>query len=262
MLKSYLLLACRNLVKNKVFSFINIFGLASGICICMLSIIEIKGAYDYDDFHPKADRIYRIITTLNEQNHSQKKLFASSPFPLGEYMQSHYDIIDTFSRVQFRSGEFTANDKLLFRTGAFTDPGFYAIFGYTLSSGSPALSPGTLVISQETANLYFGMDDPIGKLVHIERGGDFTVTGVLKKMDLPSHLKFDYLAPLSSLTVKSDNTYYDWANESAVYTYVRLKEHIPGSNLKSVLTNMSTLVNSSYLTDLHKSLDFDFQSLH
>lgn len=100
MLTNYFKIAWRNLLKHKLFSFINIFGLASGMTVCMLALIHIKGAYDYDTFHPDSDRSYRITTNLIRKN-GEHFLIASSPFALGEYLRNNYSVIDKCSRIHF-----------------------------------------------------------------------------------------------------------------------------------------------------------------
>ena len=100
MIKNYLKIAWRNLNKHKLFSFINIFGLASGMPVCMLAVIKIKDAYDYDTFHPNSERSYRIITNLNRKN-GEHFLCASSPLPLANYLKNNYNAIDKSSSVYF-----------------------------------------------------------------------------------------------------------------------------------------------------------------
>lgn len=131
MLKNYFIIAWRNLIKHKLFSFINIFGLASGMTVCMLALIHIKGAYDYDTFHPNSDKSYRITTNLMRKN-GEQLLCASSPLALGEYLKSNYNTIDKCTRVQLSSSEVTANNKKLYVKDAYVDADFYKIFGFSL----------------------------------------------------------------------------------------------------------------------------------
>src|SRR4051812_35941466 len=108
MLKNYFKIAWRNLSRHKLFSFINIFGLASGMTVCMLALIKIKDAYDYDTFHPDSKKTYRITTNLIRKN-GERFLCASSPLALGEYLKDNYSVIDKSSRVYFTGSEVTAN---------------------------------------------------------------------------------------------------------------------------------------------------------
>ena len=112
MIKNYLKIAWRNLNKHKLFSFINIFGLASGMPVCMLAVIKIKDAYDYDTFHPNSERSYRIITNLNRKN-GEHFLCASSPLPLANYLKNNYNAIDKSSSVYFSQYFFLGGGKPL-----------------------------------------------------------------------------------------------------------------------------------------------------
>src|SRR4051812_23143513 len=112
MFKNYFKTAWRNLSKHKLFSFINIFGLASGMTVCMLALIKIKVAYDYDSFHPNSNRSYRIITNLNRKNGDQF-LCASSPLRLSNYLKNNYSVIENSTSVYFSHDQVNANDKKL-----------------------------------------------------------------------------------------------------------------------------------------------------
>jgi putative ABC transport system permease protein len=123
MFKNYLKVAWRNLNKHKLFSFINIFGLASGMTVCMLALIKIKDAYDYDTFHPNSERTYRIITNLERKN-GEHFLCASSPLPLSGYLKNNYSAIDKSTSVYFDQEDVTANQRQLPAKEAFVDADF------------------------------------------------------------------------------------------------------------------------------------------
>lgn len=219
MFRNYLKIAWRNLAKHKLFSLINIFGLASGMVVCMLALTQIKGAYDYDTFHPAADRSYRINTTVVRKDGAQL-LTAFSAFPLAPFLKSNYSDVQACTRVVFSSDPITTSVKSLPAREAFVDPDFYTIFGFKLLKGTPATAPQTVVLTQETALRFFGQADPIGQIVTIGKSGDFTVIGILALPPHPSHLQFDVLA---SMPVAQTESFRDWNNEAA-YTYIQLKK--------------------------------------
>lgn len=105
MLKSYFKIAIRNLSKDKLFSFINIFGLALSMSVCMMVLISIKDQLSYDKFHPNSDRTYRVITQLTNKQGSSYR-FASSPLPLAAALTSDYNLIEKSLRLYT-----AANDK-------------------------------------------------------------------------------------------------------------------------------------------------------
>ncbi len=258
MIRNYIKIAWPNLVKHKLFSLINIFGLASGMTICMLALTNIKGAYDSDTFHPDADRSYRIITNLTRKN-GEHFLAATSPLPLGSYLKNNHKEIDKYTRVYFSYDEITANNKKLYAKEAYVDAGFYKIFGFKLLSGAPATAAQTAVLTIETAKRFFGNKNPIGQVITIAKSGDYVVTGILAKPKYPSHLKFDLLAsmPLSG----NEKRFTDWADEAAAFTYVQLKANVPPSRLKNILGNVTRETNRLIPTLANKSLVFEAQAL-
>jgi putative ABC transport system permease protein len=260
MLRNYVKIAWRNITKHKLFSFINIFGLASGMTVCMLAMIKIKGAYDYDTFHPNSNRSYRIITNLSRKN-GQHFLCASSPLPLAKFLKDNYNAVDKSTSVYFSQEEVTADEKKLSAKEAFVDADFYKIFGFKLISGSPATTPQTVVLTTETAERFFGKMEPIGRTIIIGKSVGFIVTGILGKPPMPSHLKFDMLASTSAIPLlREDKLTQNWIDESAAYTYVQLKSGASRGSLKNVLKNVTEQVNTMILPS-GKNFVFDTQSL-
>ncbi|MCW3110130.1 MAG: hypothetical protein JWQ09_4636 [Segetibacter sp.] len=262
MLQNYLKIGWRNITKHKLFSFINIFGLASGMTVCMLAMIKIKDAYDYDTFHPNSEKSYRIITNLNRKN-GEHFLCASSPLPLASYLKNNYNTIDKSSSVYFSGYEVTVDDKKLSAKEAFVDADFYTIFGFKLISGTPATRPQTVVLTSETAERFFGKNNPIGQTITIGTSVGFLVTGVLGKPPFPSHLRFDLLASTSAIPLlREDKTTRDWTDEAAAYTYVQLKAGASRGTLENVLKNVTKQVNTILPPSSGKSFVFDTQPLN
>ncbi|MCW3092855.1 MAG: hypothetical protein JWP81_3924 [Ferruginibacter sp.] len=261
MLKNYLKIAIRNISKHKLFSFINIFGLATGMTVCMLALIKIKDAYDYDSFHPNAKRTYRILTNLERKN-GDHFLCASSPAPLSAYLKNNYTAIDKSTSIRFSQEEVSANDKKLPVKEAYVDPDFYHIFGFRLKSGSPATRPQTAVLTIETAERFFGKDEPVGKIITIGKSAAFVVTGILENPPYSSHLRFDLLAASAGMPVQGQQkSSSDWADEAGAYTYVQLKPGATEKNLNSLLKLATGQVNKM-LAGSNKTFVFDTQPLN
>jgi putative ABC transport system permease protein len=263
MIKNYLKIAWRNLNKHKLFSFINIFGLASGMAVCMLALMKIKDAYDYDTFHPNSQRSYRVITNLDRKN-GEHFLCASSPLPLSQYLKNNYSAIEKSTSVYFDQQQVTANDRQLSAKEAYVDEDFYKIFGFQLIAGSPAIKPQTTVLTNETAERFFGKENPIGKIITIGQSQNFLVTGILGKPPHHSHLTFDLLASTSSLPLlKGENVSQNWSDEARAYTYVQLKEGVFEQSLKNVLSDVNKHVNKTFLPSATgKTFVFDSQPLN
>ncbi|HEY6977238.1 MAG TPA: ABC transporter permease [Chitinophagaceae bacterium] len=261
MFKNYFKTAWRNLNKHKLFSFINIFGLASGMTVCMLALIKIKEAYDYDSFHPDSKRSYRIITNLNRKN-GEHFLCASSPIPLSNYLKANYNIVENSTSVYFSHDEVNVDDKKLLAKEACVNADFYKIFGFKLLTGAAAIRPQTVVLTTETAERFFGKENPVGRVIGIGTSGNFLITGVLAKPAAPSHLKFDMLVSMSTMPLLKNKIFEDWSDESSAYTYVQLKAGVPEKSLKTVLQNASRHVNTMLSASANKSFVFDTQPLN
>lgn len=260
MIRNYFKIAWRNLNRHKLFSLINIFGLASGMAVCMLALIKIKEAYDYDTFHPNSNRTYRVITNLN-RNNGDHLLTASSPLALSNYIKDNYKAIDKSASVHFSQEEVTANSKKLSVKEAYVDPDFYNMFGFKLLYGSPAVAAQTVVLTIETAEKFFGKANPIGQTITIGKSEAFLVTGILGKPKSPSHLKFDLLASTSAFKLRQKAIAERWTDEAAAYTYVQLKAGADKSVLQNILQNVTKQVSRIVPPSSGKSFVFDLQPL-
>ncbi len=257
----YLKITWRSLNRHKLFSLINIFGLASGMTVCMLAMMKIKEAYDYDNFHPNAASSYRIVTNLSRKN-GEHFLCASSPLPLAGYLKQGYAAIDKSTAVYFSFTNLTGNAKSLPLKAAYVDADFYRLFGFTLLTGAPAVKPQSVVLTKETAERFFGKNNPVGQVVTIGDSARFTVSGVLATPSAPSHLEFDVLAAVAALPMlQPSGTWLDWSNEAAAYTYVQVKPGVTKENLHKILQNASLQASKAIPPSANKRLVFDMQAL-
>jgi putative ABC transport system permease protein len=263
MFYNYLKVAIRNILKYKVFSFINIFGLAVAMTVCMLIILMLADQKEYDQFHANKDRIYRIITQpLNGGLPS-----AVTAFPLAPTLKADYPIAEETTHLVIGvGGDATYNDNIMEMRGFFADPSFFNIFSYPLEKGDKSTvlkEPNSMIISHEAAERLFGNENPVGKTVSfVNRGllifkfdlaavesppvawGNFKITGVLAEKNYKSHLNFDVLISATSMPAlfKNDPT-DDWQNNSRCYTYVLLK---PGTNVQDLTASLDDIVKRKY----------------
>ncbi|GAB2518693.1 ABC transporter permease [Spirosoma aerophilum] len=261
MLQNYLKTALRTLWKHKLFSFINVFGLASGMLVCLLAMIDIKGAFDYDSFHPHTDRTYRIITDVTA-NTNDEQGFATTPLPLAEDLARHYPFVETVTRVVRIYGEVTANRKQLPVVFSAVDPGFFTVFGFKLTAGRAAIAPNTLVLTPETAERFFGTANPVGKVMEHGEFGALTVTGVFAKNPAKSHLNFDMLVSMSTLSTPAwQRSLTDWKYYSKGYTYVKLKPGVSVETLDAALPSLAIRATKGIRFTDEKGYTFRSQSL-
>ncbi len=257
MLKNYLKIAFRNIIRNKLYSFINIAGLAIGMGACITIFVYVQHEYSFDSFDKKADRIYRINTEL-PLNGTMTKV-ALSPATLGPFLMSQFpqfesvvrlfalDVVGPYGKPVLRYG-----DKVL-RAKEFVlvDSSFFKVFSFKMIQGNPATAlarPLSIVLTADAAKKFFGDEDPIGKTMLYNGKFRFTVTGVVQNTPHNSTLRFDYLGSLTSLP---DLTGYSnilkTGTQFNYYTYVLLNK---GSNVKDLGPRVQKALNGYWDKDL------------
>ncbi len=203
MLTNYIKIIGRNLWRNKAFTTINIAGLAIGMATCMLILLYIQHELGYDRHHEKADRIYRVTFTGSVQGEQMRE--ASVMPPVAEALKADYPEVGAATRLRFMGTPVVSYNQQRYRDDklAFVDPNFGQVFDIPLAQGDPLTvlqNPHTVVVSEKTAQKYFGTENALGKVLYLEnQETPFTVTGVMKNIPNHSHLKMDILASMASL---------------------------------------------------------------
>ncbi len=218
MLKNYIKIAIRNLLKYKGTSFINIFGLSVGITCCILISLFVLDELSYDRYHEKADQIYRVtlrgIVGTNEFNST------NTCAPLAAALARDFPEVVTAARLRsfgspvLRYGEKVFSEERFF----WADPTIFDVFTIPFIKGNPetALSkPNTAVITQTMAKKYFGHEDPMGKNLNADRRRDYMITGVVEDVPRNSHFHFDFLGSLSTYEESKNQL---WVSNN-YYTY-------------------------------------------
>jgi putative ABC transport system permease protein len=223
MLKNYLKIAFRNLLRNKGFSTINIAGLAIGMAAAILILLWIQNEVSYDDFHENKDKIYEVWhrKSINGEIDCSGRISA----PAARAIETDLPEVERAVRTdQGRSHLFSFGDKKIIKEGLAVDTGFLQMFSFPMLKGNPftALNEtNSIVLTEETAQSLFGGEDAIGKILKLDNRETFTVTGILK--DLPDNTRFDfeYLLPYSSIKYEEGED-LGWGDNSTP-TYVMLK---------------------------------------
>ncbi len=235
MLKNYIKVSCRNLVKYKVFSMINISGLAVGMTGCILAFIFVRHELSYDRFHKNLNQIYRITRDW-VRNSGDVWRTTSSGHRLAQYLSEDFPEIKNTVRLAPRS--VTINHKnILFREKVlYTEPSFFEIFSFSLEAGDRKTilkEPFTGIITRDLGAKYFGKADPVGRVLSIS-GKDYRITGILDDMPENTHLKKSLLLSFSSFV-------YGQKDEeiASVYTYIQLRKDSSSEELDSKLHDFS-----------------------
>lgn len=276
MLLNYLKIAVRNLLKHKLYSAINVFGLAVGIAVCILIGLYVQNEWSYDEFHSESDRIYRAWVEETTSD-GRRILNTATPVSLAPALEEtipeveHTTYLYSFNNlVNTNDGSDSINETVL-----VTDSDFFRTFDFNLLKGDPSTVfsiPSAVVITPEVAQRFFGNQNPIQKTLSIRLGSefmDFTVTGIIEEAPSNSSLEYSLLIPDTNLDgLLSEQAQSSWFQ---IYgsTYVMLQEgtHVAGldskfkSMMKSILSEQ-VYEQSQYtiglqpLSDIHLNTDF------
>ena len=248
MLKSYLKIALRNLWKNKIFTVINIFGLALGMACALLIIFHVRQELSYDKGFSKADRTFRV-TLLGKSEGARK--WAATSFPSGAALQQEFpQVVNTvrFHRpYPFQVFSYTSPDGTLSKFeekgGYFADPTVTDVFDLQFVLGDKAtalVAPGNIIITEKMAQKYFHGVDPIGKVLQDNVNGvPLRVTGVIREHAFPSHLQFDYLLSMATIHRYLDEQSLANRTWNGFYTYVVLDKASSITKIQSRLNDFT-----------------------
>jgi putative ABC transport system permease protein len=236
MLKNYLKIAWRNLLRHKAFSLINIGGLSIGIAACLLISLYVNYELSYDTYHSKGDRIARI-TNLMRTPESDNVSIALSPTLLAAALNHNYPEVETAVRFQPQVTVIKVNDQVFKEDFVYkADANVFDVFTYPFKEGNPAQSltdPHSMVITASLAKKYFGNDSAIGKNItcnHVL----YRVSGVMADLPENSDLKINALVPGDFSKVKN------WMDDDfAVYTYVLFKQKMDYAGFANKLAQIS-----------------------
>jgi putative ABC transport system permease protein len=226
MLKNYLKIAFRNLWRNKVFSIINISGLALGICCCGLIMMYVQHELSYDQYHRHSDRVYRVAINIQMANQPEMKFAAVMP-PLAPVLIKDYPQVEQVVRILNTFGDevlIQANAEKKFYEKGFTwaDANIFEVFTFPFVEGNAQMAlqkPYTVVVSQSIAQKYFNSTQVLGKTIRLNND-NYTISGVMKDIPANSHFKPDFIA--SMITAKDDPSFKNW-HGTMTQTYLKLK---------------------------------------
>jgi putative ABC transport system permease protein len=259
MFKNYLKTAWRNLLNNKFYSAINIAGLTIGLAIGILILVWVQDELSFDSFHKQAKNIYRL--ELFGGTGASRQIWTVGVAPIGPLVKQQ--LPDVKDEVRITGGYYSLykyKDKVFGDENAvFADPSFFSVFDFHIIKGStakPFADDNSVVITQKTAEKFFGDQDPIGKVIIADNKENFTVSGVIGNFPKNSSMQYDIIMPMSFhiktmlATNKIDlNTNFSFFSYQ---TYLLLK---PGSSLK----NLAVKIRQIHLN--HKPDDTDAEYL-
>ncbi|MCK4407057.1 MAG: ABC transporter permease, partial [Bacteroidales bacterium] len=263
MFKNYIISAYRNIVRNKFYSAINIIGLSIGIIATIFILLYNQNELSYDRHHEKHERIYRLESNFTISG--KHDLFAVTSVPLGPAFKLEFPEVEEFVRfaggdgILIRYGEKEFYEDALF----YTDSTIFDVFTHEFILGKPekALTePNTCIFTETLAKKYFGDKNPIGEVITDADNVDFKITGVIKDLPENSHLKFNGLFSVATLSERFGRERFNSFEPGAfwkigTYTYILLKEN---SSIESVFEKFPQFYEK-YMKSIGDQINASFQ---
>ena len=264
MIKNYLLSAYRNIIKNKFYSVLNVFGPAIGIACAILILLYVKDELTFDKQSENYSRTYRLESDFNISG--KATVAALVPMPMAPTLKDEYPEIEEFVRFAgfgLQDILFEYDDLKFFEDNIyFTDSTVFKIFNYEFILGSPenALNePNTIVITESFAAKYFGRKNPVGEELKTSNFGNFRVTGVIRDVPSNSHLRFDCLLSMATIVELAGVDNFNSRAAPAfwnisVFGYVLLSEN---ADIASLLNKFPEFYEK-YMSSLGKQINASF----
>lgn len=261
MIKNYFTISLRTLMKNKGISLINISGLAVGLACFILILAYVQHEFSYDQFFEKADRIHRVL--INDRFGKEAMGYNdTNPELLAPLLKSEFPEIINSTRIYKSSATEKAvlqkEDKMFYADGVYADENFLNILTYPLVTGIRAevlKGPNSVVLTESQAQKLFGSEDPLGQTIAYRekfRTYDVKVTGVIEDLPEATHLKFDYLLSMETLSSDKRNSYmFNTWDVWNFHTYVEL---IPNTT-RAVVEAKIPLFMKNYFSNKNVSTD-------
>jgi len=281
MFKNYLTITLRNLKRHKGYSSINTAGLILGFTIVLLITIYIRYEFSFDRFHENADSIYRVISKSKEAR-SGSVWWNATPGLLKSTLLNECPDVENAARlciwksmINLR-GLFSSGKVSDFESAVYlVDFEFLEIFSFPLVAGDPKTDlndPFSILLTKETAEKYFGNEDPVGKLLNVDKTYDYEITGVLENIPVNSHIHFDFLISFNtiySFPEGREGRVDVWGSNNYI-TYLKLNK---GADPKKVKDRMDEIIRSykerysnSFFLDpvtrihLHSNINLDLEA--
>ncbi len=263
MIGSYIRTSGRSILRNKLFSAINIIGLAISMSVALLIIAMINDLSSYDKFHENYDRIYRVTSRYEYNGKKDSDFYATTSLKAATAIRETIPGIEDAAIItaDFR-GDVTFQEKTISLGGFWADAALFRVFSFKLLEGDPSTAlgkPFSVVLTEESALKIFGDRNVLGKVITIGKGENekqYTVTGVLRQPPVTSHIKFDMLGSLSTrqITEKDNEREMAWDNMWGTWTYAVVAEDYPIAGIKTNLARLSE-VEDKTVERTHIELD-------
>ena len=258
MIKNYLLISVRNLIRNKVLTFVNIAGLAFGLLCSLLMFFWVWDEIRTDKFHNKIENIYQVFGEVN--NAGEKMIWKYAPSAMAGPIKDRFPEVKDICRV-FPASVVFENDNIKFiETGIYSDPSLFSIFSFPLKEGNPTKvlrDPNSIVITSELAEKYFPGESAIGRNIGIvqDQMANYVIGGVMEPIPPYSSLQFDFVLPYDQFEL----SFRPWWGDSNPYSYNNFNvtlyaEALPGVDAVEINKKLETFIADFTLEESSNSL--------
>jgi putative ABC transport system permease protein len=260
MLKNYLIISLRNLMKRRSYSIVNVLGLATGMAICLLIVVFIMGELNYDTFVPNHDRIYRVV--VDRKYPERTSSYATIPQSYAAAIQQEFPEVEAATRVfEFTGGtgfSLKYEDKIFeSQQGYLVDSNFFNIFPHPFIAGDAATAlsdANSIVITESTARTFF--NDPlaaVGKQMTLAEGNNdlVEITGVIQDWPEHSHMKFGILTTTTGLAFAREANFVNFA----AHTYLKLH---PQASAAVIEKKFPTVISKYAVTNIEQTFGISF----
>src|SRR6185437_13805118 len=262
MFRNYLSIALRNLARHKLYSFINIGGLAVGLACATFIILVVRDELSWDDWVPGSQNLYRVEMSVAIPGRPVMNM-AGVPYPMAAAMRDEVPGVTGKTRLFQKSMTLVAGDRRFSEPVNSVDPEFFSLIRLPLLAGNPAevlRQPQSIVLTEHAARKYFGAADPLGKFITTSPGDcaggscqdrplALKVTGIMRDLPHNTQLTGDAFIPNTSLADRmSPESKQDWLS-SGGWSYVPLP---PGADPQAVVARMAPMLDRTVTPALRK----------
>jgi putative ABC transport system permease protein len=255
MLRNYVKTAFRHLLRQKIYTAINILGLSVGLSCCVLIFLYVADELSYDNFHKNEKTTFRILSRFHAPDGSIRSRGPALPAAMGEPLKDYFPEIQRIvrfaeSRAVVRRDSVINQERIY-----FTDPGIFQVFSFPLIKGNPetVLSERrTIVLTEAAAAKYFGNEDPIGKeltLTFSQKIQDFIVTGVAKDTPRNSTIQFQFLVPIANMSSLEYEEALTNLGDFSTPLYIQIK---PGIDAQALSDRFPAFVRQTFAKEFIK----------
>ena len=236
MITSFIKVAYRNILRNKLFSIINIFGLAVGMAVCILLTISASFEFKMDKFHENIDYIFRVIQ-VGVTNEGERYGNSITPYMLSPVLKEKFPEIKDFVRIRSAGNAYIKIEETEFQDYViYAEPSLFDIFSFNLLQGNSEdvfSDINSVVLSRSIAKKYFKDANPVGKIINFNNSIDLVVTGIVEDSPANSSITYDLIIPFKLIGEDKINS---WSWESS--SFVLLEEGIDFNALSEKIKNV------------------------